>query len=69
LHQPQTINPVPAPEAMDAWRKDYNTMLEQMIYEENPPTFEQLMEDINALKNRINNLPWKFVIKFPLPNS
>ena len=68
LHQPQTINPLPAPEAMEAWKKDYNTMLEQMIYEDNPPSFEQLMEDMNTLKYKINNLPWEFGLKFPHQN-
>ncbi len=68
LHQPQSINPLPTVEAMDAWKKDYSTMLEQMIYEENPPSFEQLMDEMNSIKFKINNLPWKIEVKFPLPN-
>jgi len=68
LHQPQTINILPAPEAMKAWETDYNTMLEQMIYDENPPTFEMILEDMNNLKYRINSLPWKLKTRFPPPN-
>jgi hypothetical protein len=33
-----------------AWEVDYNTMMEQMIYEQNPPSFDQLMEDLKGAK-------------------
>jgi len=67
LHQPKTINPLPVPEIMGAWKSDYNIMVEQMIYETDPLSFEQLMFEMSALKERINALPWEFRTKFPSP--
>ncbi len=68
-HQPQSINPIPIPEVMEAWKADYKTMLEQMIYEENAPSFEEMIEELTNLKNKINALDWKFEIEFPLKNN
>jgi hypothetical protein len=68
-HQPQTIDPIPIPEVIEAWKSDYKTMLEQMIYEENPPTFDEIISGLTSLKNRINSLPWKFEMEFPIPNA
>ncbi|MFE3847251.1 nucleotidyl transferase AbiEii/AbiGii toxin family protein [Flavobacterium sp. LB3P45] len=65
-HQPQTINPIPIPEVMEAWKADYKTMLEQMIYEENAPSFEEMIGELTNLKNKINALDWKFETEFPL---
>lgn len=45
----------------------YEIMLEQMIYEENPPSFEELMESLGELNSRINSLNWKFDFDFPIP--
>lgn len=64
MHQPQTINPIPTVEVIKAWKEDYNTMIEQMIYEQEPPSFEQVIEELNQLKKRINNLTWRFQKEF-----
>ena len=69
LHQPQTINPIPILGVIDAWKKDYNTMLEEMIYEIDPPTFEDIIIALTALKEEINALPWTFDLEFPTPIS
>lgn len=69
LHQPQTINPIPLPEYIKAWEADYNKMVVDMIYEENAASFEEIISDLTALKNRINEFTWKFDKEFPLPNS
>lgn len=66
-HQPQTINPIPFPSVIDATKADYNTMREQMIFEQNPPTFDQVIRDLAELKNKINALPWQFQTRFPAP--
>lgn len=66
-HQPQSINPIPSPQIIEAWRKDYNTMLEQMIYEANPPSFNEIMSDLLLLKETINNLAWKLDKVYPSP--
>lgn len=69
LHQPQTIDPIPVPEVIDAWKVDYNTMIEQMIYELTPPSFEETIQELTRLRQRINNLTWRFQMDFPLPKS
>jgi hypothetical protein len=55
LHQPKTINPVPPSEVMEAWKKDYQTMSEEMIYGDFL-SFEKLIERITQLKDRINEI-------------
>ena len=69
LHQPKTINPIPLPEVISEWEKDYNTMIEQMIYEENPPTFKDIISNLNELKAKINTINWHFSLVFPIPNK
>ncbi len=65
LHQPQTIHPIPPSELLNEWKTDYEIMVNQMIYEQKPPSFEKIMEDLGRLKQRINDLPWKFAKEFP----
>ena len=67
LHQPQTINPIPIPAVIEAWKADYNTMIEQMIFEQDPPSFAQIITELEILKNRINTLEWKYGKEFPIP--
>lgn len=62
LHQPQTINPVPSLEIIEAWKADYKTMQEQMIYGDSP-SFEVLISALLALKTKINTLDWQIEIK------
>ena len=49
---------------MNKWIADCKTILEQMIYEENPPSFDELIVSLTELKNRINSLGWKFNFNF-----
>lgn len=67
-HQPKTINQIPIPEVIAAWEADYKIMLEQMIYEENKPSFEEIINELKLLKEKINALDWKFETEFPVPN-
>ncbi len=69
LHQPKTINPIPSPEVIKEWEKDYNTMIEQMIYEENPYSFKEIIDSLVALKARINHLDWEFKQPFPFSSN
>jgi len=69
LHQPQTINPIPSSKFVDAWRTDYSVMVEQMIYEERPPSFDEIISELTKLTNNINVLTWRFEKKFPVPRS
>ncbi|MGI8597773.1 MAG: nucleotidyl transferase AbiEii/AbiGii toxin family protein [Chitinophagaceae bacterium] len=59
-HYPISINPIPITQVMDAWQADYKKMLEEMIYEENPPSFNEIISELTNLKERINALPWQF---------
>lgn len=68
LHQPQSINPLPIAAVVDAWKADYNTMIEQMIYEEDPPSFDQLLAELTELKQKLNAVPWRFKAIFPTPD-
>ena len=68
-HQPQTINLLPIPEVIEAWNADYKKMLEEMIYEENPPSFEEIIQELTKLKTKINAIKWKMETQFPVPNN
>jgi hypothetical protein len=68
LHTPKSINPIPPDNVLNAWKVDYNTMFEQMIYEQNPPSFEQILDEITLIKNKINALPWELKFDFLPPN-
>jgi predicted nucleotidyltransferase component of viral defense system len=68
LHAPKSINPIPPDNVLNAWKVDYNTMFEQMIYEQKPPSFEQILDEITLIKNKINALPWELKFDFLPPN-
>jgi hypothetical protein len=40
-------------------------MKEEMIYEENKPNFEDLIRNINELKDKLKSVDWKFELTFP----
>jgi len=44
-------------------------MLESMIYEENPPSFDQLTAELTILNKKINALSWTFEKEYPLPKN
>ena len=69
LHNPKTISPIPIPEIIEAWKLDYNKVVEQMFYDPNPQSFEQIIMELNQLKQKINNIPWQFQKEFPIPNA
>ncbi|MBP8850887.1 MAG: nucleotidyl transferase AbiEii/AbiGii toxin family protein [Breznakibacter sp.] len=54
-HAPSTIQFVPPQQQLDAWESDYKLMQEYMIYG-NSLSFAKLIENLNSLQNRINNL-------------
>lgn len=69
LHNPQNINPIPPPQLIDIFLKDYDTMQVEMIYGDSP-AFGPM---INAIKDfvakKINSLNWKMDIEFPNPKN
>ena len=64
FHHPQRLNPIPPIEVFKDWEDDYSKMKEEMIYEKNPPSFEDLINNLDFLKNQFQNLSWKFELKF-----
>lgn len=64
LLNPKTIDPTPVQEVMDDWKKDYITMQAEMIYEENAPTFQDLISNLDDLKKQLKAVEWDFEISF-----
>lgn len=69
LHNPKTVNPIPIAEKMEDWKADYVKMMEDMIYEENKPSFDDLINNLNELRNRLQAVDWLFELDFPKPTS
>lgn len=64
---PKTLDFIPIPEVYEAWKKDYKTMLELMIYEKDPPSFDDLIAELIILRDKVHSLPWAFEKTFPQP--
>lgn len=58
LHNPGTINPIPPDNLLDAWKRDYSIMQEQMIYADSP-SFDAMLEAIKKYISKINQLDWQ----------
>jgi len=69
LHNPKTVNPIPVAEKMEEWKADYVKMQEDMIYEENKPSFEDLISNLDNLRSKLQAVTWEFESTFPMPNS
>jgi predicted nucleotidyltransferase component of viral defense system len=54
-HIPQKINPIPPPELVGKWQKDYEIMQSSMIYGESL-AFSKLIERMEELKRRLQNM-------------
>lgn len=57
---------LPPERVLADWKADYETMLEQMIYEENAPSFDKLIVELKKLNDKINSLGWKFDFDFSI---
>lgn len=63
-HNPVTLNPIPPNKVQKDWESDYVKMKEEMIYEKNPPSFEDLISNLSNLKDQLLNVGWKFELTF-----
>lgn len=54
-HVPEKINPIPPDAVLPEWKKDYEEMRQNMIYGNSLP-FNDLIERIQEIKHRINNI-------------
>jgi predicted nucleotidyltransferase component of viral defense system len=69
LHNPKRLNPIPPKEVIANWEADYAKMKEDMIYEENKPSFEDLINNLQELRERLQVVEWTFELEFPIPTS
>lgn len=68
LHNPLTVNPTPIEEKMDEWKADYFSMREDMIYEENKPSFDDLINNLTELRIQLQEVNWQFELEFAKPD-
>ncbi len=68
LHNPKTLNPVPVADKLEEWKADYAKMKEDMIYEENKPSFEELINNLKDLRSQLQEVPWNFELVFQNTN-
>jgi predicted nucleotidyltransferase component of viral defense system len=69
LHHPKTIDPIPVTEKMSDWKADYAKMMEEMIYEETKPAFDDLINNLSELRAKLQMVKWSFDLSFPTPSS
>lgn len=69
LHHPKTLNPIPIKDKMTEWKADYAKMMEEMIYEENKPSFEDLIKNLSELRTQLQSVDWTFELAFPKENK
>jgi predicted nucleotidyltransferase component of viral defense system len=65
LHHPHTLNPIPPKDVIAEWELDYAKMKEDMIYEENKPSFADLMNNLEELRRQLQSVEWHFELEFP----
>lgn len=63
-HNPKTLDPIPPKSLKKVWEEDYSKMVESMIYEKTPPTFKQLIENLEDLREQLQNVSWEFELRF-----
>lgn len=64
LHHPNHLNPIPPKDVITEWENDYVKMKEDMIYEVNKPSFEDLINNLKDLRKKLQLIDWKFELKF-----
>jgi hypothetical protein len=69
LHSPHSIHPIPGLHIDKAWQEDYEKMKQEMIFDTYKPTYEQLIQNLNHLKTKLNNVNWNFELSFPIPKT
>lgn len=63
-HNPKTLNPIPIDTVIKAWDEDYSKMKEDMIYEESKPSFEDLIKNLEELRDKLQKVTWSFNLTF-----
>ena len=66
LLSPKTLDFIPINEVREAWERDYKKMREEMIYQPDSPTFDEIIEQLMIIKNRINEQGWDLGKEYPI---
>lgn len=66
LLSPKTLDFIPINEVREAWERDYKKMREEMIYQQDSPTFDEIIEQLMIIKNRINEQGWDLGKEYPI---
>lgn len=64
FHHPKYLDPIPPADVIADWESDYVKMKEDMIYELNKPSFEDLINNLKELQKKLQSIDWKFELKF-----
>jgi hypothetical protein len=64
-HNPKTVNPIPPENVINDWESDYTKMREDMIYEQNPPTFVDLIDCLKEIREQLKSVNWEFDLSYP----
>jgi hypothetical protein len=65
LLSPKTLNFIPIEKVMNQWERDYRVMRDQMIFQPDAPTFNELITFLTQLNKQINELDWTLETKYP----
>lgn len=63
-HSPKTLNPIPPDEVIAEWQADYAKMKEDMIYDGDKPSFEDLVTNLKWLRAQLQAVSWQFDLSF-----
>ncbi|MDV3832613.1 hypothetical protein CMU13_04600 [Elizabethkingia anophelis] len=66
LLSPKTLDFIPINEVREAWERDYKKMREEMIYQQDAPTFYEILEQLKFIKNKINQQDWDLGKEYPI---
>ncbi len=67
LLSPKTLDFIPVSEVLEAWERDYKKMREEMIYQPDAPTFDEILKQLKVIKNKINQQDWNLGKTYPNP--
>lgn len=64
LHHPRLLNSIPPQDVIADWKADYAKMKEDMIYEVNKPSFEDLIKNLQNLRIQLQAVEWEYELTF-----
>lgn len=65
LLSPKTLDFIPVSEVLKAWERDYKKIREEMIYQPYSPTFDEILEHLKVIKNKVNQQDWNLGKIYP----